>query len=106
MRGMKYTNKKYNIQEILEVYLINSITRPYILNIKIRPLVTEYALRIKLVGGTSSSHSFNPYAYFGHSWSYFDIKNIRLLILYTAKKNYNIGGIHHNIGIQNNTSEA
>ena len=47
-------------------------------NIKIRPLVTEYALTIKLVDGTSSAHSFNPYAYFGHSWSYFDIQNLRL----------------------------
>jgi hypothetical protein len=50
----------------LEVYIINSITKSYILNIKIRPLVTE----------------FNPYAYFGHSWSYFDIQNLRLVILY------------------------
>jgi hypothetical protein len=41
----------------------------YILNIKIRPLVTEYALMIKLM----DAHSFNPYVYFGHSWSYFDI---------------------------------
>ena len=30
----------------------------YILNIKIRPLVTEYALMIKFVDGTSSAHSF------------------------------------------------
>ena len=50
---MKYTNKKNNIQEILKVYIINSITKSYKLNIKIRPLVTEYALMIKLVGGTS-----------------------------------------------------
>jgi hypothetical protein len=57
---MKYTNNKYNISEILKVYIINSITKSYILNIKIRPLVTEYALTIKLVGG--SAHSFNPYA--------------------------------------------
>ena len=49
-----------NISEILKVYIINSITKSYILNIKIRPLVTEYALTIKLVGGTSSTHSFNP----------------------------------------------
>ena len=34
----------------MEVYIINSITKLYILNMKIRPLVTEYALRIKLVG--------------------------------------------------------
>jgi hypothetical protein len=27
---------------------------------------------IELVGGTSFTHSFNPYAYFGHSWSYFE----------------------------------
>jgi hypothetical protein len=76
MRGMKYTNNKNNISEILKVYIINSITKSYILNIKIRPFVTEYALTIKLVGGTSSAHSFNPYAYFGHSWSYFDIQNL------------------------------
>ena len=50
---MKYTNKKNNIQEILKVYIINTITKSYKLNIKIRPLVTEYALMIKLVGGTS-----------------------------------------------------
>ena len=50
---MKYTNKKNNIQEILKVYIINSITKSYKLNIKIRPLVTEYALMIKLVAGTS-----------------------------------------------------
>jgi hypothetical protein len=49
------------------------------LNIKIRPLVTEYALMIKLMGGTSSAHSFNPYTYFGHSWSYFDIPKYCLL---------------------------
>jgi hypothetical protein len=48
---------------ILKVYIINSITKSYILNIKIRPLVTEYALMIKLVDGTSSAHSFNPYAF-------------------------------------------
>jgi hypothetical protein len=59
-----------------------SITKSYILNIKIRPLVTEYALMIKLVDGTSSTHSFNPYAYFGHLWSYFDIQNLRLAILF------------------------
>ena len=78
---MKYTNKKNNIQEILKVYIINSITKSYILNIKIRPLVTEYASMIKLVDGTSSAHLFNPYAYFGHLWSYFDIQNLRLVIL-------------------------
>ena len=66
----------------MKVYIINSITKSYILNIKIRPLVTEYALTIKLVEGTSSAHSFHPYAYFGHSWSYFDIQNLRLVILY------------------------
>jgi hypothetical protein len=42
---------------------------------------TEYALMIKLVDGTSSAHLFNPYAYFGHSWSYFDIQYLRLVIL-------------------------
>ena len=67
--GMKYTNNKNNISEILKVYIINSIAKSYILNIKIRPLVTEYALMIKLVDGTSAAHSFNPDAYFGHSWS-------------------------------------
>ena len=77
---MKYTNNKNNIKEILKVY--KSITKSYILNIKIRPLVTEYALMIKLVDGTSSAHSLNPDAYFGHSWSYFDIQNLRLVILY------------------------
>ena len=71
----------------MEVYIINSIAKSYILNIKIRPLVTEYALTIKLVDGTSSAHSFNPYAYFGHSWSYFDIKNLQLIILYLTSRN-------------------
>ena len=61
---------------------MNSIAKSNILNIKIRPLVTEYALIIKLMDGTSSAHSFNPYAYFGHSWSYFDIQNLQLVILY------------------------
>ena len=75
---MKYTNNKNNISEILKVYIINSIAKSYILNIKIRPLVTEYALTIKQVG----AHSFNPHAYFGHSWSYFDIQNLRSVILY------------------------
>ena len=66
----------------MKVYIINSITKSYILNIKIRPLVTEYAFMIKLVDGTTSAHSFNPDAYFGHSWSDFDIQNLRLVILY------------------------
>ena len=44
--------------------------------------MTEYALMIKLVDETSSAHSFNPYAYIGHSWSYFDIQILRLAILY------------------------
>ena len=44
--------------------------------------MTEYALMIKLMDGASSAHLFNPYAYFGHSWSYFDIPNLRLVILY------------------------
>jgi hypothetical protein len=38
----------------LKVYIINSITKSYILNIKIRPLVTEYTLMIKVVGGIRS----------------------------------------------------
>ena len=36
--------------------MINSIAKSYILNIKIRPFVTEYALIIKPVDGTSSAH--------------------------------------------------
>ena len=70
----------------MKVYIINNIAKSYILNIKIRPLVTEYALMIKFVDGTSSAHSFNPYAYFGHSWSYFDIQNQQLVILYLQDK--------------------
>ena len=35
--------KKIYIYEIVNVYIINSITKSYILNINIRPLVTEYA---------------------------------------------------------------
>ena len=50
---MKYTKNKNNISEILKVYIINSIAKSYILNIKIKPVVTENALTIKLVGGTS-----------------------------------------------------
>jgi hypothetical protein len=52
---MKYTNNKNNISEIFKVYIINSVTKSYIMNIKISPLVTEYALTIKLVGGTRTS---------------------------------------------------
>ena len=74
----------------MKVYIINSIAKSYILNIKIRPLVTEYALMIKVVDGTSSTHSFNPYAYFGHEWSYFDIQNLRLAILYIHTLSLNI----------------
>ena len=48
----------------------------------LRWIQSEYALMIKLVDGTSSAHSFNPDAYFGHSWSHFDIQNLRLVILY------------------------
>ena len=66
----------------MEVYIINIIAKSYILNIKIRPLVTEYTLRIKLVGGTSYAYSLNPDAYFGHLWSHFDIQSLRLVILY------------------------
>ena len=73
---------KNYIQDILKIYIINSIAKSYILNINIRPLVTEYALKSKLVDGTSSAYTCNPYAYFGHSWSYFDIQNLRLVILY------------------------
>ena len=57
---MKYTNNKNNISEILEVYILNSITKSYILNIYQNK--TEYTLMIKLMDGTSSAHSFNPYA--------------------------------------------
>ena len=67
----------------MKVHIINSIPKSYILNIKLRALVTEYALTIKLVDGTSSAHSFNSYAYFGHSWSYFYIQHLRLAILST-----------------------
>ena len=45
----------------------------------------EYALMIKLAE-LVSAHSFNPYAYFGHSWSYFDIQNLRLVILYGKRQ--------------------
>jgi len=86
----------------LEVYVINCITKSYILNIKIRLLVTEYSLRIKLVGGTSSDHSFNPYAYFGHSWSYFDIQNLRLVILYLVNNSNN----HNNIFVTYNSQSS
>ena len=74
----------------MKVSIINSITKSYILNIKIRPLVTEYALTIKFVDRTSSAHSFNPYAYFGHSRFYFDIQNLRLVILYILKNDKTI----------------
>ena len=59
-----------------------SLAKSHILNVKIRLLVMEYALMIKLAGVAISAHSFNPYAYLGHSWSYFDIQNLRLAILY------------------------
>ena len=92
-----YNNNKNSIYKFLKVYKINSIpvTKSYILNIKIRPLVTEYALMIKLVDGTSSAHSFNPYAYFGHSWFYFDIQNLRLDILYIHMISYTRVMIFH-----------
>jgi hypothetical protein len=35
LTGMKYTNNKNNISEMLKVYIINSRTKSYILNIKI-----------------------------------------------------------------------
>ena len=65
----------------MKVYIINSITKSYILNIKIRPLVTEYALMIKLVAEqvpptrlilmrTSVTRGL------------IDIQNLRLVILY------------------------
>ena len=46
--------------------------------------MTEYTLRIKLVGGTSYAHPTRLILMrtFGHSWSYFDIQNLRLVILY------------------------
>jgi gamma-glutamyl:cysteine ligase YbdK (ATP-grasp superfamily) len=72
----QYTKIKKIIYKKKLKSIINNITKSCILNIKIRPLVTEYALMIKLVGGTSSTHEFNPYAYFGHSLSYFDIQNL------------------------------
>ena len=40
---------------MFKVYIINSVTKSYIMNIKISPLVTEYAITIKLVGGTRTS---------------------------------------------------
>ena len=55
--------------------------------------MTEYALMIELVDGTSSAHSFNPYAYFGHSWSYFDIQNLQLVILLLAQGQWFSPGI-------------
>ena len=64
----------------MKVYIINNINKSYILNIRITPIVTEYAL--------ISAHSFNTYAYFGHSWSYFDIQNLRLVIKYTLSEQY------------------
>jgi hypothetical protein len=83
-RGMKYTNNKNNISEILKVYIINStcITMSYILNIKTRPLVTEYLLTIKLVGGTNSAHSFNPYAYFGSAGRVCLLENVKFYMSY------------------------
>ena len=45
-------------------------------------------------GTTCTAHSFNPYAYFCHSWSYFDIQNLRLVILYLSDGSNNI---HHYI---------
>jgi hypothetical protein len=87
--GWNIQIKINNIKEILKVYLINSITKSYILNIKIRPIVTEYAFIIKLVDGTYSAHSLNPYAYFVHSWSYFDIQNLRLVIIFSMKNSWN-----------------
>ena len=56
--------------------------------------MTECTLMIKLADRTSSTHSFNPYAYFGHSWSYFDIQNLRLAILY--RKRQRDTEIHYN----------
>ena len=95
---MKYTNNKNNISEILKVYIINSIAKSYNLNIKIRPLVIEYALMIKLAE-LVSAHSCNPYAYLGHSWSYFNIQNLRLVILYVisntgVSSSCSTGGTH------------
>ena len=57
---------------------------------------------IKLVGGTSSDHSINPYAYFGHSWSYFDIQSLRLVILYT----FSHGFILHVIPLSTRSSPS
>ena len=52
-----------------------------------RPLVPEYLLMIKLADRICA-HSFNPAAYHSHSWSYFDIQNLRLTILYLI---YHVG---------------
>ena len=48
----------------MEVYIINSAARSYILNIKIRPLVTEFALMIKLVGGIPPTRLILMYDYY------------------------------------------
>ena len=63
---MKYTNNNDNISEILKVNIIR---------------INDYTR-----GRNNSAHSFNPYAYFGHSWSYFDIQNLRLAMLYIFRK--------------------
>ena len=63
---MKYTNNNDNISEILKVNIIR---------------INDYTR-----GRNISAHSFNPYAYFGHSWSYFYIQNLRLAMLYIFRK--------------------
>ena len=73
----RFTRVEWNIQITKIIYqkFWNSIAKSYILNIKIRPLVTEYALTIKLVGGTSSAHSCNSYAYFWNfDWNFRNLK--------------------------------
>ena len=82
---------------MLKVYIIDSITKSYILNINlVRPLVTEYALRIKLVGGTSSAHSFNPFMHTLVTRSRILIFNIYdslyVYIYYIAHISMNISG--------------
>ena len=39
-------------------------------------------LNIFLLISMEKNRAIYPYAYFGHSWSYFDIQNLRLVIQY------------------------
>jgi hypothetical protein len=57
-----------------------SMKRSYLIHMLIAWHI--YHSIFKLVDGTSSAHSFNPYVYFDHSWSYIDIQILWLRILY------------------------